>query len=185
VNRQMNKRGFVDRAGRGAVAGSPSTAWQNLMQLVQPTAKPNVPTAQGLNLQPMTPGGGMGGQNTPSTNPIGLMSGLGPLRQALHASRQMIKRGFTGRATATGSPTAAWQNLMQLVQPTAKPNVPTAQGLNLQPMTPGDRMGGQNTPSTNPIGLMSGLRRRPGTSAGVSPPAIQSSRCRMPTTWPV
>jgi hypothetical protein len=35
------------------------------MQLVQPTAKPNVPTAQGLNLQPMTPGGGMGGQNGP------------------------------------------------------------------------------------------------------------------------
>jgi hypothetical protein len=88
---------------------------------------------------------------------------VGPMRRAWHAKCQREKRSFVGRASVRGSPAIAWQNLMRLVQP-SQPG-PMPQGLNLAPTSPGGEFGGRNTPSKNPIGLMSGLGMDPGGQA--------------------
>jgi len=90
---------------------------------------------------------------------------LGPERGLWLARRaEICKEGMaipptTGSAAVTGDPASAYQKLMSMISP--RPTVPPA-GTGLPTTTPGGEMGGRNTPSTNPIGLMSGLGVDPG-----------------------
>jgi hypothetical protein len=81
--RMIHKLAFAPPAqqvmGPTSVRGDPATAYAQLMSMIAP--QPAVPMAGegGTGLPTSTPGGEMGAgtRNTPSTNPIGMMSGLG------------------------------------------------------------------------------------------------------------
>jgi hypothetical protein len=95
----------------------------------------------------------------------------GPARRSwLNRRACLTKEGFAPPmqqqpASVSASPASAYDQLMSMIRP--GPPVPMAGqgGTGLPTATPGGEFGGQNTPSTNPIGLMSGLGKDPGGSS--------------------